>query len=84
MHQPEDLQKLSTINPQEYADNAIRFFDEHLDAKIYWEMIWKEMMNRVGHSKFNRCQYNWYECCLYIGYYKDVLRTYATRMFKKQ
>lgn len=76
MHQPEDLQKLSTINPQEYADNAIRFFDEHLDAKIYWEKIWKEVEKNAIKSRLGKCVFLQYKLHLFYETCIESMRIY--------
>lgn len=76
MHQPEDLQKLSTINPQEYADNAIRFFDEHLDAKIYWKKIWKEVEKNAIKSRLGKCVFLQYKLHLFYETCIESMRIY--------
>jgi len=84
MHQPEDLAKLAHIDPSVYAENAIRYFEEHLDAKIYWEKIWNKVMERVKLCKFNSCQFNRYKCSSYIECYMDSVRACAKRILKNQ
>lgn len=62
MTKPEDLSQLSSINPEEYSDNAIRFFDTKIDAKIYWSNIWIliEKYATTGEFKwFKFQQYKW-------------------------
>ena len=82
MHQPGDLAKLSNINPSVYAENAIRYFEEYLDAKIYWEKIWEMMKEWMHPGKFNRCQFNQYKCSLYTAFYKETARACTKRIFK--
>lgn len=84
MHQPEDLAKLAHIDPSVYAENAVRYFEEHLDAKIYWEKIWNKVMERVKLCKFNSCQFNRYKCSSYIECYMDSVRACAKRILKNQ
>ena len=76
MHHTEDLQKLSTINPQEYADNAIRFFDEHLDARIYWEKIWKEVGENAIKSRLGKCVFLQYKLHLFYETCIESMRIY--------
>ncbi len=83
MHHPEDLQKLSTINPQEYADNAICFFDEHLDAKIYWSAISKEVEINATIGHFNKRKFNNYKFKLYIDTHIESIRIYLKKLRKK-
>lgn len=60
MTKPEDLAKLADITPMEYAENAIRFFEEKLDAKLYWDEIWK-----LIEKKLTQCVFNNYHFLLY-------------------
>ena len=68
MAQPKDLLQLSQINPEEYSDNALRFFDTKIDAKIYWTEIWKQIEKHISYSTFKWFkfqQYKWRNIWIY-------------------
>lgn len=83
LRKPEDLLKLSAINSHEYADNAIRFFDEHLDAKIYWSAISKEVEINATIGHFNKRKFNNYKFKLYIDTHIESIRIYLKKLRKK-
>ena len=61
MTKPEDLSQLSSINPEEYSNNAIRFFEEKIDAKIYWVEIWKQIEQHIAIGKFSWLKFQQYK-----------------------
>lgn len=61
MTKPEDLAKLADINPMEYAENAIRFFEINLDAKLYWDEIWKQIEQYISLGKFSWLKFQQYK-----------------------
>lgn len=48
-----DLTRLNEIATEETRQNAIRFFEEHLDAAVFFPVIWQIIENNNTTSRFN-------------------------------
>ena len=56
-----DLTRLNEIATEETRQNAISFFEEHLDAAVFFPAVWRIISNHLKPSHFNRCTY-WRYC----------------------
>lgn len=82
MTQPEDLTRLSCINPEEYSDNAIRFFDAKIDAKIYWTEIWKQIEQYISLGKFSWLKFQQYKLRNLLIDCREKCRSFLKRLVK--
>lgn len=82
MTQPEDLNQLSQINPKDYSDNALRFFDAKIDAKIYWTEIWKQIEPLIASSNFKWLKFQQYKWWNILVYRREKCRNFIKYVIK--